>query len=1521
MSMSQSSHSFSDTDFERPPHQTTTNAPPQSQRPQQPSFRHLFLFTTWQHSGILGAGVVAALFAGALKTSMAILLGKVFSVISAFGSGSLSGSDTLAQVSSWCVLLAVVGGSGWLINFAFMFSWVAFSELQARRIRQTIFRGLLRKDMEWFDRQEDGVGSLLIRVQTQTRELQIASSIALGSLASDIATSIANLIVAFYTSWKLTLVLLSTIPISVIILGFLSRKVKPAIQAQKQELQHAAKYALAAITAIDLVKVFNGADHESWQYFTAIRRSMEKYLIQARASAYQFGYVKFWMDSMFVIGFYYGVVLVNQGLSPGSVMTTFYAALEALQAIEAFVPMYLVLVRGMAAGQTLHSIADNIEGGRKINPMMGGQRPDKCVGNIDVQNVKFAYPSNPSNIVLKESSFHFRAGELYFIIGKSGSGKSTLGNLLLKFYEPLSGDIFVDGQALQTLDLEWLRENVTLIQQTSVLFNETFLMNVAFGNKHPVRVSRDEINAACQTALLQSTISGLPEGIDTYVGAGGQNLSGGQKQRLALARAKLRDAPILILDEVTSGLDPMSRSLVMDAIRKWRRGKTTIIITHEVAQIKDEDYIYVMDNGSVVQSGSSHELRLQAEGLFAHLVASSASDQPRSSTSGVATKKSRTSSGVISRASTFINFSRPMSDASNREALMVSHINPRERHEDEEHLLRLSMTIRNSTDSPDIHWSDQRDQKWPGSAEYKTRGLSRVLQTIGKRITTRFVAPDRRGPFDASSDSGLDSLRALTKKGSMVRLQELGETVRLNRGGSTSTVRRQIQQSRNLGGDTTGSHSEGPSEPDQSRTMSLRAIYGTVWPCLQMKERFFIVMGLLMCLLVAGSVPAFSIVFANLLAALYKSEKRTEAGQTWALYLLLIAMIGSTATFLSHYLLEWAGQAWVNKLRMEAFTRVLNQPKTWFDDPKHSASRISECMDRNAEEMRNLIGRFAPLLLIVVVMILSSVIWAMTISWKLTLVSLCSGPFLMAATKAYAAVSNDWETRCNKAAEDTNSIVTETVTNIRVVRALTLEKYFSWKHGRSVQKTFMLGVKKALYTAALFGCWQSMFWFMLALIFYYATILLAVNKEITVQAILQVVNLLVLGLSTASNVLNSVPGISAAQTTAAQLVYYANLPMDSSHESKAARKLRNPLPICMKDLFYTYPAKPDNPALRHLSLQFEAGTSTAIVGHSGCGKSTIASIILGLHIPDPVHKHRPPIRDISGEGTSAQPLTFGSVPVDELDVPSLRGHIGYVPQAPFLFPASISANIAYGLSEDSELRDMVNLEMAAREAGIHDFIYSLSDGYETIVGDGGQTLSGGQAQRVCIARALAKRPRILVLDEPTSALDAESAEGVRRTIQSLMAAATTRNGSSFGYPPTSPLCEEGGDGLAVIMITHSKDMMLMADRVVVIDQGSVAEIGTYDELYEYKGKFMELVSGGMWMGDRTKLQAPKSKPSSLPLRTSHFAEEFTIRPSWVGAHEVNWSPETGPASGFMSPLASPLSMPLRRREHRADEDS
>ena len=191
--------------------------------------------------------------------------------------------------------------------------------------------------------------------------------------------------------------------------------------------------------------------------------------------------------------------------------------------------------------------------------------------------MSFAYASQPERPVLKSASFFFPAGETTFVIGKSGSGKSTLGQLLTRFYLPTSGEIHIDGTPIQSLSISWIRNNITILEQKSVLFNESIFTNIAFGRREHSAIGKRDMQNSIDLAMLQGTIDSMPNGVNTCVGSGGNFLSGGQKQRVAIARAKLRDTPILILDEPTSALDSANRIAVMKAIRNGVKGRQQLL--------------------------------------------------------------------------------------------------------------------------------------------------------------------------------------------------------------------------------------------------------------------------------------------------------------------------------------------------------------------------------------------------------------------------------------------------------------------------------------------------------------------------------------------------------------------------------------------------------------------------------------------------------------------------------------------------------------------------------------------------------------------------------------------------------------------------------------------------------------------------------------------------------------------------------------------------------------------------------
>lgn len=298
-----------------------------------------------------------------------------------------------------------------------------------------------------------------------------------------------------------------------------------------------------------------------------------------------------------------------------------------------------------------------------------------------------------------------------------------------------------------------------------------------------------------------------------------------------------------------------------------------------------------------------------------------------------------------------------------------------------------------------------------------------------------------------------------------------------------------------------------------------------------------------------------------------------------------------------------------------------------------------------------------------------------------------------------------------------------------------------------------------------------------------------------------------------------VPQINSSRDTATRLLRLAHLTC-SSHEKTGSQRPTKVLPISFDKLSFKYDPQSTQMTLDEITLSIQPGSSTAIVGASGSGKSTLASILLKLY----------PI--------TSNELTYNSLPSSKIHTSYLRNQIAIVSQTPKIFPTSISNNITYGLPGGSFTTEEVN--QAASRAGIHEFISSLPENYSTVIGEGGQGLSGGQAQRMAIARALMRKPQLLILDEATSSLDVESAMVIRDTIKGII------EENRRCHDEKGDRDDNNNKGMAVLIITHSREMMTVAETMVVMDRGRVVEMGNWDDLIGRRGELRRLVNGGEW---------------------------------------------------------------------------
>lgn len=436
----------------------------------------------------------------------------------------------------------------------------------------------------------------------------------------------------------------------------------------------------------------------------------------------------------------------------------------------------------------------------------------------------------------------------------------------------------------------------------------------------------------------------------------------------------------------------------------------------------------------------------------------------------------------------------------------------------------------------------------------------------------------------------------------------------------------------------------------------------------------------------AAASPTFAYIFSKLLATYSIPENRTQKTLMYAMAMLGIAAIDGFHVYLFRYLLECAGQRWVDSIREKAMVRILDQPREFFDREMNSVSRMTEGLDRNAEEMKNILGRFVGMILSAALMAVIAVAWSIVGQWKFALICLSAGPYVYLVTNAFAAVSGRWETISTDAAEASSTIMNETFTNIRTVMALTLEDHFLKKYTVATDYALKVGYIRAILSGFFYGLSESSGTFSTALIFYVGTTIARTNSPAVVPGLLQVTAMLVFGIANVGALLSYVPQIRQAKDTASRLLRLAQLPEDS-HEHLGNTKLNTIGDISFNNLNFSYPSRPDALTLKDINLCIKPGTSTAIVGGSGSGKSTIANLLLNLYTTSSGNNTQ--LNPFSSSSllptkpTKLGPLTLAGRDIKSVDTPSLRSLIVAVPQTPTIFAATAAENIAYGLAPTS----------------------------------------------------------------------------------------------------------------------------------------------------------------------------------------------------------------------------------------------
>ncbi len=497
------------------------------------------------------------------------------------------------------------------MNLAGDYTMAKVSRSIVVKFRQAIFDKLLRLPCKNFD--QESSGQLLSLIVYNTTQVSSACSDALTQFVQSGCLAIGLLIVLFTLSWKLSLLLLITGPVVAIAVKLSSARIRNLSRKSQDSMADIAHVAEEAIEGYRVVRIFGGEAYEMKKFYKAIKSSMTRELkiIVTKAA----GTSSVQMVGILVLALLIYVATsklgVDHQLTAGGFAAMIAAMLALLKPVKDLTTLNVQIQKGLAGAETIFEMLD------KPDERDEGQHETPRVkGAIEFNNISFSY-SAAVGPVLQDINFSIRPGQVVALVGRSGSGKSTIASLLPRFYDLEQGNITIDGIDLFDYRLKNLRQQFALVSQNVSLFNDTIANNIAYGRLEE-DVSDEQIRVAATAAHAMEFIDRLPEGLNTFIGENGILLSGGQRQRLAIARAILKDAPILILDEATSSLDSESERTIQEALEAVMKNRTTLVIAHRLSTIESADHIVVMDGGKIIEQGT-HQQLLEQRGYYTKL--------------------------------------------------------------------------------------------------------------------------------------------------------------------------------------------------------------------------------------------------------------------------------------------------------------------------------------------------------------------------------------------------------------------------------------------------------------------------------------------------------------------------------------------------------------------------------------------------------------------------------------------------------------------------------------------------------------------------------------------------------------------------------------------------------------------------------------------------------------------------------------------------------------------------------------
>ncbi|MDP9055595.1 MAG: ABC transporter ATP-binding protein/permease [Acidobacteriota bacterium] len=522
---------------------------------------------------------------------------------------SIAGADKLAIIRFAAIAVFVIAAIGALCKYAEKVMTTSVGQWVMHDLRQNLYFHIQRLSLAYHD--QKSTGDLISTVTSDIDSIQSFITSSLLDALINILTLAGMIGVMFYINWQFTLIALSVAPVLALVVFKYTRSIRKASREVRKKEGEIVSTIQEVLSSMRVVKAFAREDYEVHRLEEESLENVEIALRARSIKARLAPLVEVITSIGMALMLWFGARMVLTGaLTVGSLVTFIWYLGKMYKPMQDLSKMTDSYSKASVGYERIREILD-MEGEVKDKP--GAKKVSKLKGNIEFDHVTFAY--DPKCPTVDDVSFRIEAGQIAAFVGPTGAGKTTIISLISRFYDPVSGAVKIDGLDLRSYQQRSLREHISVVLQETVLFQGTIWQNIAYGKPNATRA---EIIKAAELANASEFIEKMPQGYDSHVGERGVSLSGGQRQRIAIARAVIRNTPILILDEPSSGLDAESEKLVFEALDRLMEGKTSIVIAHRLSTIRAADIIFVVQDGKLVESGK-HEQLAASGGLYAEL--------------------------------------------------------------------------------------------------------------------------------------------------------------------------------------------------------------------------------------------------------------------------------------------------------------------------------------------------------------------------------------------------------------------------------------------------------------------------------------------------------------------------------------------------------------------------------------------------------------------------------------------------------------------------------------------------------------------------------------------------------------------------------------------------------------------------------------------------------------------------------------------------------------------------------------